>query len=126
MRPPYGGRMNPTPPFQGRGFGYGPNLIAYHGHVGNTPLQWATFALVLLIALTLGALVIARMSGGGGRRGRHFGPPMRMRGGGRPDPLDVLRMRFASGQITRDEYLQTASDLTADAPTQPQPPAAAG
>jgi hypothetical protein len=34
-------------------------------------------------------------------------------------------MRFASGQISRDEYLQATSDLVADAPTQPQPPAPA-
>lgn len=49
---------------------------------------------------------------------------MRMRGGARPDPLEILRMRFASGQISRDEYLQATSDLATEAPTQPQPPAA--
>ncbi|HEY2073654.1 MAG TPA: SHOCT domain-containing protein [Gaiellaceae bacterium] len=106
--------MNPTPPFQGRGFGYGPGLRV-HEQLGNTPLEWATFALVLLIALTLGALIVARVAGGGRRR--HFGHRMRMRG--RPDPLEVLRIRFASGQISREEYLQATSDLAADAPTQP-------
>ena len=112
--------MNPTPPFQGRGFGYGPDLIRVHDHVGNTPLQWATFALVPLIALTLGTLIVARLSGGGPRR-RQI---VKMRGhGGGPDPLEILRMRFASGQISREEYVQTVGDLTADAPTQPQPPA---
>jgi hypothetical protein len=117
--------MNPYPPFQqGRGFGYGP-FLRVHEHVGNTPLQWATFALVLLIVLTLGALIVARAAGGGPRR--HFGQRMVMRGGGGPDPFEVLRMRFASGQISREEYLQATSDLAADAPTQPQPepPAAA-
>ena len=109
--------MNPTPPFQGRGFGYGPDLVRIHDHVGNTPLQWATFALVLLIVLTLGTLIVARLAGGGPRR-RHF---VRMRGHGHggPDPLEVLRMRFASGQIGREDYLQAVSDLTADAPTAP-------
>jgi hypothetical protein len=48
---------------------------------------------------------------------------MRMRGGGgRPDPLEILRMRFASGQMTRDEFLQATSDLTATATTVEQPP----
>jgi|SRR5579872_794687 len=108
--------MNPNPPFQGRGFGYGPGFVRFHEHVGNTPLQWATFALVLLIALTLGALIVARLAGGPRRR------RFRMRGG-RPDPLEILRMRFASGQISREEYLQSMGDLGADAPTQPQPPA---
>ena len=117
MRAPYGGRMNPTPPFRIRGFGYGPGFVRVHDAAANTPLQWATFALVLLIALTLAALIVARMAGGPRRR------RFRMRAG-RPDPLEVLRMRFASGQISREEYLQATGDLGADAPTQPQPPAA--
>lgn len=29
----------------------------------------------------------------------------------RADPLDILRMRYAKGEITRDEYLTMASDL---------------
>jgi uncharacterized membrane protein len=119
--------MNQTPPFQGRvrGFGYGPGPFNVHEHMANSPLAWATFALVLLLVLTVGALLVARFSRGGRRHRGHFGPPMmRMRGGGRPDPLEILRMRFASGQITRDEFLQATSDLSHEAPTQPQPPAA--
>lgn len=120
MRPPYGGRMSPNPPFHGRGFGFGPGFGRFHEHLGNTPLQWATFALVLLIALTLGALVVARVAGGPPRRHR-----FRMRGGG-PDPFEVLRMRFASGRISREEYQQAVSDLAVDAPAQPQPQAPPG
>lgn len=113
--------MNPpNPPFQGRGFGYGPAL-RIHEQMGNTPLQWATFALVLLIVLTLGALIVARLAGGG--RHRRFGRRRMLHRHG-VDPLDVLRVRFASGQITRDEFLQATSDLAHEAPTQPQPPAA--
>src|SRR5581483_4726194 len=120
MRPPYGGRMNTYPRLPGRGFGYGP-AMRVHEQLGNTPLQWATFALVLLIVLTLGALVVARLAGGGPRHRRHF---VKMRRPGGPDPLEIVRMRFASGQISREEYVQAVSDLTADAPTAPQPPAA--
>jgi hypothetical protein len=112
--------MNTYPPFQGRGFGYGPNLVAFHEHAANSPLEWATFSLVLLIALTLGALIIMRLARGGRRRHMHGPPVMKMRGAGAPDPLEVLRMRFASGQISRDEYLQTAADLTVESP--PPPP----
>ena len=108
--------MSPSPPFQ-RGFGYGPGAFNFHEHAGNTSLEWATFALVLLIALTLGALIVARLARGGHRRHGQF----RMHG--RPDPLEVVRMRFASGQITRDEYLQATSDLTAH-PGPPPPEAA--
>lgn len=115
--------MNTYPPFRGRGFGYGPGSFNVHEHAANAGLAWATFALVLLLVLTLGALIVARFSGGGRRHRGHFGPPMmRMRGGGRPDPLEILRMRFASGQITLDEFLQATSDLTATETTVEQPP----
>ena len=118
--------MNTYPPLRGRGFGYGPGSFTVHEHAANAGLAWATFALVLLIALTLAALIVARFAGGGPRHRRHFGPPMmRMRGGGRPDPLEVLRMRFASGQITRDEFLQATSDLSATETTVGQPPPSA-
>ena len=103
--------MRPYPPFpQGRGFGSG-QVFRIHEQMANTPLQWATFALVLLIALTLGALIVARLAGGGRHR-RRFA--MHRHG---VDPLDVLRVRFASGQITRDEFLQATHDLAPEAPT---------
>ena len=106
--------MNPYPPFP-RGFYRGPDSFSFHEQAGNTSLEWATFALVLLIALTLGALIVARLAGGPPRR------RFRMRGG--PDPLEVVRMRYASGQTSRDEYLQAASDLTAHlGPPPPKPP----
>jgi uncharacterized membrane protein len=116
--------MNTNPPFQGRGFGYGPMVQRVHD--GSTSLAWTTFALVVLLVLMFGAYLIATYAG----RGRHhrrvfFGGPRGF--GGRPDALEVLRMRFASGQMSRDEFLQATGDLTATAPTleQPPPPAAA-
>jgi uncharacterized membrane protein len=111
--------MNNYPPaFRGRGLGYGP--MADHFHQTDPALAWATFALVLLLVLAFAAVLVAR-SAGRGRRGP--GPYFR---GRRPDALEVLRMRFASGQMSRDEFLQAAGDLTAAAPTieQPPPPAA--
>jgi membrane-associated protease RseP (regulator of RpoE activity) len=41
----------------------------------------------------------------------------------RSDPLDILRMRYAKGEITRDEYLTMASDLngTGGAPASENP-----
>jgi uncharacterized membrane protein len=106
--------MNTYPPFdRGRGFGYGP--MVEHFHQTDPALAWATFALVLLLVLAAGAFAIMMAS----RRG----PRQRMRfRGGRPDPLEVLRMRFASGQMTREEFLQAAGDLTSTATTVEQPP----
>jgi len=113
--------MNRYPPFQGRGFGVGP--VTMHVQHANTALDWATFALVVLLVLWLGAVTIAFLSRRGGGRRHHgrrmwLGPPG-PRGG--PDPLEILRMRFASGQITRDEFLQATGDLTSTAPTVEQP-----
>ncbi|HEX7525507.1 MAG TPA: SHOCT domain-containing protein [Gaiellaceae bacterium] len=46
------------------------------------------------------------------------GPP------GGPDPLAVARMRYARGEIGRDEYVQLAQDLgEAPAAEPPTPPA---
>ncbi|MGH2934778.1 MAG: hypothetical protein ACRDL2_09760 [Gaiellaceae bacterium] len=113
--------MNTNPPFQrGRGFGYGP--VVDHVHQGNTSLEWATFALVLLLLFLFGMYLVAWAGRGRGR----FGPPQRIRlRGGRPDAREMLRMRFASGQMSREEFLQATSDLesTAAAVEQPPPPA---
>lgn len=105
--------MNHYPPFPGRGFGYGPGTLQIHQHVADPALAWATFALVLLLVLAVGVMIVARVAGGGPHHRRQF----RFRGA--PDPLDMLRMRFASGQITREEFLQGMSDLTPPGPPQP-------
>jgi uncharacterized membrane protein len=113
--------MNTYPPLdRGRGFGYGP--MVEHFHQGNTSLQWATFALVLLLLFVFAMYLVAWAGRGRGR----FGPQRRMRfRGGRPDALEVLRMRFASGQMSREEFLQAESDLKAAERTIEPPPAAA-
>ena len=105
--------MNHYPPFPGRGFGYGPGTLQIHQHVADPALAWATFALVLLLVLSVGVMIVARVASGGPRHRSQF----RFRGA--PDPLDMLRMRFASGQITREEFLQGMSDLTPPGPPQP-------
>jgi len=117
--------MNTTPFARPRGFGFGPTIVQ---HQQNHPdaLAWATFALVLLLVLTVGAMIVARLAGrrsrrwhGPGPRGRHFA----FAGGGpRHDPLDALRWRYARGEIGRDEFLQGTSDLTARGEAPPPPP----
>jgi uncharacterized membrane protein len=99
------------------GFDGGPMYF----HHGGPPLAWATFALVLLLTLAFFAVLIARMSS----RRRHHGWHHRMAfagPGGPPDPLELLRMRYARGEIDRDAFLQGTSDLTASAPTEEEPP----
>ena len=116
---------NPIGPRGGFGFRPGTLYVQHSGHPN--ALAWATFALVLLLVLTVGAMLVARLASrrehrghGPGRGPRHFafaGGP-----GRRPDPLDVLRWRYARGEIGRDEFLQGTSDLTARGEAPPPPP----
>jgi uncharacterized membrane protein len=97
-----------------------------HGGGGDS-LEWVLFALLLLLIL----LVIAQLALALMRRPR-FGGPRHMRRGmhaspggapwGRPDPLSIARMRYARGEIGRDEYVQLAQDLGGE-PEPPPPPA---
>jgi uncharacterized membrane protein len=107
--------------FRGRGFDIGPIYLQHHGG-GNSSLAWATFALVLLLVLAFGAVLIARAASRGPRlwqRRMAFagGPPQ-----GRLDPLELLRARYARGEISRDEFLQGTSDLASSAPSEERPP----
>jgi len=107
--------MNNYPPFPNRGGGFFP---VYHDG-GPSALTWTIFALQLATLLGLFALLAmaaarARFAfrhgpppGFGPRR---FGPP----GFGGPrndDPLELVRMRYARGEIDRDQYLQASRDL---------------
>jgi hypothetical protein len=97
-------------------------------HRGGDSLEWVIFALLLLlIVLAIAQLVLSvmRRPGFGGPRHQGFklhGPP----GGrpwGRPDALEVARLRYAQGAIGRDEYLQLVQDLGGDPEPPPPPPA---
>ena len=98
-------------------------------HGGADTLEWVIFALLLLlIVLAIAQIVLAvmRRSGFGGPRHRGFkmhGPPGGGRSWGRPDALDVARLRYAQGAIGRDEYVQLVQDL-GGAPEPPPPPPA--
>jgi len=108
--------MNDTPPFR-----YRPGTFVYPAgghHGGPSALAWTTFALELLLLLGLAAL-LASMFARGRRRpvAAPAGVPAQL-----GDPLDVVRMRYARGELGRDEYLQAVRDLGGapadEAPTQ--------
>ena len=99
MNPPYGG---------GRGFGGG--FLTYH-EGGPGAFGWTVFALQLVLVLGVAwllASVVLR-----GRIGRRAAAPPLAAGGPAGDPLGVLRMRYARGELGRDEYLQASADLGA-------------
>ena len=113
---------NGYPPFN-RGGGVGPMVYVHHG--GASPLHWAVFALLLILVLAVAGLLMTQLAGGRSRRGSlglGFAGPARgpVHVG---DPLDVLRNRYARGEIGRDEFLQATSDLTAPLPPPAEPPA---
>ena len=100
MNPPYGG---------GRGFG-GSGFLTYH-EGGPGALGWTVFALQLVLVLGVAwllASVVLR-----GRPGRRAPAAPLAAAGPSGDPLGVLKMRYARGELGRDEYLQASADLGA-------------
>jgi hypothetical protein len=105
--------MDHNAPWQSRGFDLAP---AYSNHHGGPPaLAWATFALVLLLVLAFFAAAVSQLAARRPRRFAFAGP------GRHPDPLEMLRARYARGEIGRDDFLQASADLTADRPAEPEP-----
>ena len=102
---------NPPPFFRGGGG------FEHHGGVGG--LAWAIFALELLMLAGLAVLLVRAFAW----RPRPAGPRFARRHGA-ADPLELVRYRYARGELTRDEYLQATRDLggEADAPTEELPP----
>ena len=80
-------------------------------------LRWIALFLFLafLALLAIGVAVLWRRGSG---RAAEVGP-------GSDEALAALRLRYAKGEITRDEFLQTSQDLggTEPPPEPPEPPA---
>jgi uncharacterized membrane protein len=83
---------------------------AEHGG-GTDTVLWAVFGLVLAL-LVLAVLALAARYGAAWRVRR-----VAVAG----DPLDVVRLRYARGQLSREDYLQASADLGAQ-PAQPAEP----
>jgi uncharacterized membrane protein len=97
-------------------------MYAEHHHGGH-PLAWALFALILVLLLLVIANLVATLMrrrrgpwGGGPGPWRHRGSGPVFADGG---PEHVLRLRYARGEITRDEFLQASTDLAGPAPGPP-------
>lgn len=114
--PSYGEDMAPNRPFRD---GYG--FMDYH-HGGPGALGWTVFALQLLAIAGIAWLLVSLLLGRAGRRATPVAVPA---GPAASGPLETLHMRYARGEIGRDEYLQARADLSgeplppSDQPTQP-------
>jgi uncharacterized membrane protein len=112
-----------SPPLAPRGWtGYAP-LYAEHHHHGGHPLAWVLFALLLLVLLLVIANLVATLQrkrrgpwpgGPGPWQSRGMGPGL---AGGAPE--EVLRLRYARGELSREEFLQANADLAGPGPTAP-------
>ena len=107
--PAYGPRMNPNFPdnFRGGRPFFDGRMDGHHG--GPPALAWVIFALELLLIAGV-AVLIARAFA---FRPRPAGPPPQQQRRFRhpPDALTHLRMRYANGDISREEYLEKTRDL---------------
>ena len=76
-----------------------------HGHGGG----WPFGLFFLLILLVLGGLVVWSLLRPGAR---HAPPPPPPPASGPPDPaLEQARLRYARGEIDRDQFVRIARDL---------------
>jgi uncharacterized membrane protein len=108
-------------PHGGDGRGFGPPLRLEQGGHGAGSLGWVIFALELLMLAAL-VILLVRAFTAPRLAGPPAGPPRGQRRFGRPDPLTHARMRYASGEIDRDEYLQITRDLGGTPAAAPPPP----
>ena len=81
----------------------------YYMHGGNGPhvFAWLLFMLLLVLLVGLAVVVAARL--GGARWRSAATAPVAPRTG--EDPLELVRLRYARGEIDRETFLQVSQDL---------------
>ncbi len=77
--------------------------------MGGWMLLWALVGLALLVLAVLGAIWLARRLSRDRREEAHGSP---RRPDKAPSAQELLRRRYAAGDIDRDEYLRMQRDLT--------------
>ena len=97
----------------------------FAGHHGLGVLLFFLLLVVLIGAAVFVAVRLAdRGRGARDRRGPRMGPWMAGPMYGRDPALEHARVRYARGELTRDEYLRVVNDLGGSPPPEPPPVAA--
>lgn len=81
----------------GRGYGYGPHMM-WGGDWGFGMLLGPIFWVLLLVAVFAAVILLVRWIGGPGPGHLHHQMPSHRA------PLDILKERFARGEIDKEEY----------------------
>jgi len=81
----------------------------YYMHGGDGPHVFAWLLFVLLLALLVGLIVVVAARLGGARWGSAAPAPVGPRTG--EDPQELVRLRYARGEIDRETFLQVSQDL---------------
>lgn len=96
-------------------FGYGSGM-----HDGGTSsLEWAILGIVIAILVVVLLLLVDHCR----QRRRHRRQGWSHHGASSDEPLAIVRSRYARGEMTRDEYLQSLGDLGAAPEGGETPPA---
>ncbi len=117
--------MNPNFPdnnFRGGRPIFGPDGGFGGHHGGPAALAWVIFALQILLLAAVAVLLVRAFASRGPRFAGPPGARRFVRRPGPPDPLTHVRMRYANGEISRDEYLQVTRDLGGTPEPQPETP----
>lgn len=80
------------------------------------PIVFMTFMLIMMFRMMSGGGPMGMMRGGGHQHGtndepRGSRPPNRDGGEAQESPLDVAQRRYASGEISREEFHRIRDDL---------------
>lgn len=81
----------------------------YAMHGGDGPHAFAWVLMFLLLALLIGLIVLLVTKWDGGRRAVTVPAPHVPRTG--DDPQELVRLRYARGEIDRETFLQVSEDL---------------
>jgi len=87
----------------------GPMFMPDYHHGAPSSLAWTIFALQLLLLAGLAYLVVRSFAGA--RRPAPAGAPPVAPPPPANDAVEVVRMRYARGELSRDEYVQAVRDL---------------